>query len=857
MISFFVRKITNIPRITVSRDSFFRQCGKNGLQKWKKRYFCGIMSKQSHSNNRLERRTSWEVVITYLFVLALCSALFYYIFNLRGTIESQRSSINSQHKSLDQANRFTKNVHEAQNAANLYAFTEQTRYKKQFNAACQQMALQSDSLIMMDISEDNKLMVNEIAKLIKSKGKISLELSKQFHDFNPLAEFDRTIDDYLPPPPEEEIVVTTVSKDTIIHVPKTTVKKGFWGRLGNVFSPSHVEDSIVHISIESTDTLRIQQQNYDSLTILADLRMLSDKAKVEYWEKIKEYERKTQELVRADNQLSEQISTLLIRLNQEILDSAIAEISKSEALIEENTQIAILIGGATLLLIIVFIILIISDVNKGYRARRAAEEAQRKTEEIMESRHKLLLSVSHDIKAPLSSIMGYVELMDKTANEKEINSIQQSADHILNLLNNLLEYSSLEQGKLQVNKESFDIRQLCDETAEMFDPLAKHKNLTFNYSNAIEANTFITSDKLKIKQILINIISNGIKYTLEGTVSFKARLGRNLVVFDITDTGVGIPEDKLEEVFKPFVRIETYNQFAEGSGYGMSVVKGLVDLLGGEIRIESEVGKGSHFEIRLPVDNIENIKVEDKIIDDNKKSLNILVIDDDNTLLSVVDNMLHRLGHQAIPCRSMNDLDNALQQIQEYDYILTDREMGAVSGNDILFLVKEVDNQKPIILMTGRIEYTTEKAKEEGFDGFLQKPFNMKQLENLFGSVTSSETTSNTAFPEFPAFSETMGNDADAIRDILSVFTQTLSEDLVSLNASIEASDFIDAQSLCHKMLPMFIQLERDTSFLSKMNALRGKGQEADYPDWKDDATKFMAQADELLDMLAEKYGIE
>ena len=813
------------------------------------------MSKRGSISSHFERRTSWKVVITYLFVLALCSALFYYIFNLRSTIESQRSNINVQHESLEWVNRFTKNVHEAQTAANLYAFTEQSRYKKQFNATCKQIEQQSDSLMLIEVSEDNKLLVNEISTLLKNKGKISNELSKQFHDFNPLAEFDRTIDDYIPPQIEEEIVVTTVSKDTVIHVPKND-KKGFWGRLGNVFNPKQESDSLVHISIESTDTLRIQQQRPDSLNILADLRVLSDKAKAEYWTKIKEYESKTQELVKADNQLSEQISSLLIRLNQEILDSAVAEISKSESLIEENTKIAIIIGAATLLLIIIFIILIISDVNKGYRARRAAEEAKKKTEEIMESRHKLLLSVSHDIKAPLSSIMGYVELMEKNDNEKEINSIQQSAGHILNLLNNLLEYSSLEQGKLQVSKESFDIRQLCDETAEMFEPLAQHKNLAFEYSNAIESSTFVTSDKLKIKQILINVISNGIKYTLEGSVSFKARLGRNLLVFDITDTGVGIPEDKLEEVFKPFVRIETYNQFAEGSGYGMSVVKGLVDLLGGEIHIDSTVGKGSHFEIRLPVESVETIKVKDEVSENNKKSLNILVIDDDNTLLSVIDNMLHRLGHQAIPCRSMSDLDNALLQIQDYDYILTDREMGAVSGNDILYLVKEVDNKKPIILMTGRIEYTTEKAKEEGFDGFLQKPFNMKQLESLFGSVTSSENAAESAFPDFPEFSETMGNDTESIRSILTVFTQTLSEDLVSMNTSIEQSDFVEAQAICHKILPMFIQLERDTEFLSKMNAMRGKGTEADYPEWKDDAAQFMAQADELLDLLADKYGI-
>lgn len=813
------------------------------------------MSKKSRNEYPSGSRTSWKVVITYLFVLALCAALFYYIFNLRNSIENQRSNIDSQHDALGWVNEFTKNVHGAQNAANLYAFTEQTKYKREFNAYRREIKAQTDSLMRFEINEDNKQMVSEIESLIRSKGRLSNELSRQFHDFNPLAEFDRTIDDYTPPKPEEEIVVTTVSKDTVIRVPKTE-KKGFWSRVGNVFSPDRQEDSLVHISIERTDTLHIQQQQPDTINILADLRMLSDRAKAEYWNKIQEYEKKTQELVKADNLLSEQISSLLIRLNQEILDSTVKEIEKSEEIIQENTRTSILIGAITLILIVIFIILIISDVNKGYRARRAAEEAKRKTEEIMESRHKLLLSVSHDIKAPLTSIMGHVELLDKNENEKEIVSIQQSADHILNLLNNLLEYSSLEQGKLQVSKETFDIGQLCDEIAEMFAPIARHKNLQFNFENNIKPGTLLNTDKLKIRQILTNLISNGIKYTLEGEVRFKARLGRNLVVFDIIDTGVGIPQDKLEEVFKPFVRIETYNQFAEGSGYGMSVVKGLVDLLGGEIHTESEVGKGSHFEVRIPVEEITQTEKEEAS-DDQRKSLNILVFDDDNTLLSVIDNMLHRLGHQAIPCRSMNDFDNALHQIDSYDFILTDREMGAVTGNDVLYLVKEVDPKKPVILMTGRIEYTTEKAKEEGFDGFLQKPFNLKQLENLFGSVATTECTTENAFSDFPAFSEMMGNDKEAMEGILNVFVQSTADDLVTMNSLIERCDFVEMQHLCHKMLPMFTQLERDTTFLARMNALRGKGEaEADYPNWKDDATQFMAKADELMDLLSEKYGI-
>ena len=832
---------------------------KNNAFSLKRFYLCAIMSKKRKNEYPSGARTSWKVVITYLFVIALSAALFYYIFKLRKIIENQRSNIDTQHAALNWVNQFTQNVHGAQNAANLYAFTEQAKYKKEFNAYREVIKAQSDSLLLFEISQDNRKLVYDIEELLKSKARISNELSKQFHDFNPLAEFDRTIDNYIPPQPEEEIVITKVSKDTVLRVPKRAEKPGFWQRVGRIFSPAEEQgDSLIHISIERIDTLHIKQQPQDSINILSDLRLLSEKAKNAYWKKIKQYGKKTQELVDADNRLSEQISNLLIRLNKEILDSTVNEIEKSEAIIQENTHYSILMGAVTLILIIIFIILIISDVNKGYRARRAAEDAKKKTEEIMESRHKLLLSVSHDIKAPLTSILGNVELMDKTGNEKEFSSIQQSANHILNLLNNLLEFSSLQQGKLQVSNETFDLRQLCDETAGMFEPIARHKNLQFNYEPSIEKGCMVFSDRLKLKQILSNIISNGIKYTLEGCVTFSTRMGRNLIVFDITDTGMGIPEDKLEEVFKPFVRIDTYNQFAEGSGYGMSVVKGLVDLLGGEIHIESEVGKGTHFEIRIPVVNDDaQLEVTNEETELGKKNLNILVIDDDNTLLTVIGTMLHRLGHQAIPCRSKSDIEGAVSQIADYDYILTDREMGAVTGNDILHIFKDADPTKPVILMTGRIEYNTEKAKEEGFDGFLQKPFNLNQLENLFGSVATSESEEGVAFPEFPAFCETMGNDREAMTNILNVFVQSTANDMVSMNNLIEQSDFVEMQSLCHKMLPMFIQLERDTTFLSRMNAMRGKGEkEADYPNWKDDALQFMAQTDELMDLLAEKYNI-
>lgn len=808
------------------------------------------MAKAKRIRDRFERRTSWKVIVAYLFVILLCCAMLYYISNLRHSVENQRTNIKLHNEDLEWANQFTQKVHEAQNTANLIAFSNKPKLIKQFSQQRDELKATSDSISNTDFSEQNKQRIKEIANLIERKGQISYTLSKQFYDFNPLAEFDRTIDEYQPVKDNNTTLVTTTIKDTIVHQSK---KRSFWQRVGDVFSPDR-EDSIVKVEIKKVDTLL--KHETDTLPILYNLRSLSDKAKSEYQNKIEEYENQASQLIKDDNLLSEKISTMLLQLNKEVLDSTVAEITKSEAIIEENIRISTIIGFVTLVLIIIFIILIISDVNKSYKLRRTAEDAKKKTEEVLESRHKLLLSVSHDIKTPLTSILGNTELLDKTANEKEINSIEQSADHILNLLTNLLEFSSLEQGKLKAEKAPFDAITLCQETVNMFEPIARQKNLQFIFHTELEKPTLIVSDKLRIKQIVSNLISNAIKYTLEGKVEFTSKIESEQLVFDISDTGLGIPEDKVSEVFKPFARIDTYNQFAEGSGFGLSVVKGLVDLLEGEISLESEVGKGTHFIVKIPVELAkEEPKVTDSIIKNNNLSLNILIIDDDSTLLSVVVSLLHKLGHQGIPCSSTNDINGSLLQTETIDYILTDREMGALNGNEILRMFKDVDPAKPVILMTARVEYNSEKAKEEGFDGFIRKPFNLNDLEAMFGrvSIPESEATMSQFNEKFSAFCELMGNDSEAIQSIMEVFASSTATDLLSLNTCIDNNDFVGAQALCHKMLPMFTQLEQDTTFLSKMNELRGKDDSVEsYPTWTDDATAFMAQADRLLEDIDE-----
>ena len=440
--------------------------------------------------------------------------------------------------------------------------------------------------------------------------------------------------------------------------------------------------------------------------------------------------------------------------------------------------------------------------------------------------------------------------------------MKYSSQHILSLLSNLLDFSSLEQGKQFIKRADFNVSELCDQIATMFKPIAENKQLKFFYHKNISDDLYINSDALKIKQVASNIISNALKYTIEGEVHFGVYLINNKLVFNVLDQGIGIPTEKIDELFKPFSKAENNTGLAEGNGFGLFVVKGLLELLGGNLKVMSELEKGSHFEISIPVKVVEKNEVKEQNSTDNqiittKKKLNILLIDDDNSLLAVISAMLKKIGHSSDICRSYIEFNKYINELDKYDMILTDREMGTFSGNDVMKTIKAVDKEKKIILMTASDEYSERFAITEGFDGYIKKPFSIKDLALLLNDNWVEDDCQKCEFnDDFPQLCTMFDNDSNAIRDILQTFVKSTSDNLVTLNDAITEHDFAKAQSVCHKMRPMFIQLEQKSAdYLTEMDSRRGQDSST-LPDWEEKGIEFMNQSDALLAMLAEKYDI-
>ncbi len=805
------------------------ECGKIYLQK--NSLYCSFVFTVQKS---IESKIRFNIVLIYILVAAIICGMFFYFYTYGYNVDNQKKDIEEQHKDLARTEELIRSINHAQTEANLYVTTQQSRHLRLFRKQMGQIEQAIDSMRLDISSTPQDSILSEITLLLKEKDRAITALNKQFSNKTPIDTIPPQVETPEPITITEFPTETTIIQDTIVN---TSDKKSFWKRLSNVFSPEQKEDTVLVVTKLQTNTVITPP---DTMPV----KEVMEQARQEFTERITAIERQVSQLIIADQEISSRISDLLIKLYSQIVQSRVEEIQKEEAILQKNNKQVFIIGVIALLVILLFIILIIHDVNKGSAARKALEKANIRTKQLMDSRHQLLLSVSHDAKTPLNSILGYLELWQnrKELSEKEIASIQNSGKYILALLENLLEFSSLEQGTLQVSPKDFYLQKLCQETTDMFAPLAHNKKLSFKCKFDFKSDLCLYSDPLKIRQILINILSNAVKYTSEGEITFEVRYADDNLYCCIEDTGVGIPADQIDNLFKPFSRITENNSIAEGNGFGMYVVKGLVDLLQGHINLQSERNIGTRVRVFIPIK-----EGECKPSDLSTKKL--LIIDDDYAFLSMINEICLNLGHTVTTCNTLSDFQKVLPYIGEYNMVFTDMEMNTFTGKDILAEIRNSHPQIPVIIMTARGDYNEEIAKAAGFDGYLSKPITVESIRSLAGGRNSASTGDN-------VLEQMFGQDTDAIMNILETFIQVSIENIVLLRESIKENDFHKAQALCHKMLPMFMQVNAPAetiTLLKEMDAMRSK-EATDYPEWKEKINCLLEETEELLIKIQDQY---
>lgn len=813
-----------------------------------------------------EQRVRIKIGLIFLVIILYFSGLFVYSYSLKKNMDIQKAEMDNSYKVLSESNQLIVSIQHAQDVLNMYLASPRRALQQQYDSISSDISRQILTIKSMKPEKEQDMLLEDIDSLLQEKNRMVRRLTGLFRSQNPLTELDQKINRY------DEIIQDSVIVTTNIDTTRVEKqRKGFWNRLRNLIDPESVPDST--ISIARTEKESWSASRVDTV-MYADLKNITEEASRSYSSHIQGIEREVRELLFAEQNISFHISQLTNEFYNETIQIAWKGTENSEELTQRIFRFAIVVGALSILFILIIIFFIIDDLNKGQKARIDLAREKQLTEELTESRHKLLLSVSHDVKTPLSSMMGYMEMWDSEETDedkrRQLQSARSSGKHILNMLTNLLEFSRLQQKSATLHYSRFNLIELMEDIIHMFQPLTEEKALSLKFENLATSPLYIETDHTLLKQILTNVVSNAVKYTLQGGVTIQLQHDDQLV-FTVTDSGIGMDAGELPEIFKPFSRMQSPLK-VEGSGFGMYVTKGLVDLLKGRIEVTSEKGKGTCVTIALPVrkaagqtspagsDGNSDLPGSNNSAQKGMQFRKILLFEDDLSLGNMIREYLVRNGYKVKLCSNPQDVNGFLRVISLFDIVFTDMQMTEITGKDILREIRKTDSQIPVWLMTAYDDYTTERALSEGFSGFVTKPIQMNKLIEIVSGKSYPENREQVPVGDilkekFPQLASLFGDDTQTIRDILSGFVQTSHQDMNRLQELIENGAFEEAQQLCHKIYPFLCQLDAEhlCTALRKMDQLRGQD-ESTYPNWKEDLSDNIRKLRELEEMIRKEF---
>ncbi|MFA9190591.1 hybrid sensor histidine kinase/response regulator [Flavobacterium sp. FZUC8N2.13] len=565
-------------------------------------------------------------------------------------------------------------------------------------------------------------------------------------------------------------------------------------------------------------------------SILSASKRLLSKVKLETEKKKESLSIQESKLLTNELLISDQLRKVLRVIEQEILTSSIKNNNEKEKSLKKINQIVTYAAVLGLLLTIVFSILITSDFSKTQSYKKQLEIANFKTQNLLKSREQLISTVSHDLKTPLSTIVGYTELLgNSTLTSKQsyfTNNIKNSSEYISRLVQDLLDFSQIEAGKISLEKSPFSLAETIKEVATNLQSVYQQKKINLQISIDKKLNQPIIGDVFRLKQVLINIIGNAYKFTPEGYIKITATLNsnKNKAFITIEDSGIGIEKESQDLVFEEFAQAnETIEKKYGGTGLGLAISKKIIALLGGELSLKNSSKEGSCFEIILDLIFDEEGEIEETTtsfytpIHQNKT---IVVVDDDPDLLQLTTEVLKQYYN-------VISFSNAIQALQtmafeHYDVLITDIQMPVKDGFEFIKELKKKKknyNNQPLIAVTGRADLTEDIYINAGFTAVLKKPFMPNILLQTLDAILNKTTlpvqeneVQKSKNPEdlftLDSLNLFLKNDKEAIKTVLQSFITSTNSNLFVLENSIRTLEHEKIKQVAHKMAPMFKQIQ-------------------------------------------------
>lgn len=818
-----------------------------------------------------------KVLIGYVVLILIAVSSLVYIYNVAEQIAAEEDINSIPRQKIYLVTNTKALLYESETMGQLLEMPDEEY--THFNETLDEAKANMDSLRLLVTDSLQLLKIDTIDLLIEQKRLNTNDLLKAWKQVN-VDLYAKNIEKAMaiekPPVIEAEIKERVNNQqDTVVVAGR---KRGFFRRLADAFVADKADTSIVVSANQqiSKDTLL---NAYDpNVAINNTLRNIRNAVAKER-KQLQELLINRSALLRYDNSvINTKINQILRDMEEEEMNASLNRIGKRQDLLQSTSY---LISGIALLSLIVtvfFLFFIARDLSKSKYYRKQLEKAKEYAENLLYSRERLMMTISHDIRAPLSSIIGYIELLlsSRLTEQQQtyLKNMNGSSNHILLLVNDLLDFERLESGQMEIHKTPINVPVLFNEIYESFKPQASGK-LDFVLEIKAGTDRMYMGDVVRIRQVVGNLINNALKFTQAGSVRLlvdcsalagdmesEEALAVSELTVTVSDTGVGIAEEEQTKIFGEFARLSGAEK-TEGFGLGLSITHKLVSLMGGRISLESVVGEGSDFTITLPLPLADDQSLVVEAVEEVSchhfadQSVTCLLVDDDRIQVALMEEILKRNHIDVISCTDPLQVIDLLKE-KPVDVVMTDIHMPGMDGYTLLQRIRaselSVATTLPVIVLSASIDKDTENYLAAGFAGALGKPFTANQVLSLLNKLLRKEleVKQELDLSTFTAFAE---GDKEASKALLHTFSTETNRNLELLKAALDSRNREEASNLCHKLVPLFSMLGVD-ALVVQLKIVDRNDQELTDSGWEHLLTGIISQASTIVRQIEESTTV-
>ena len=734
-----------------------------------------------------------KIVVGYVLIALIGLTAMIYVWRQTGALLEPDHSQQELRRRRRLVNQTLYHLYEAETYGQMlvagYASYE-NRYKRELRLVRECI----DSLRMRADDESQQMRLDTIVRLIAGKEQGIKALDRNLRSAGTATLLSENIQRMIPmldslsqPTIEPDTILV---RDTVRVAPKK--KRNFFRRFGDLFSPPKNDSQVVVKTRVRIDAPPRQMSLGDTIAVvLQDLEQRVTSERLALYDKAW---REGLRLQRNNQQINQRIYRLIIDFEEEETAYLWERMQAREQVRRSSLVILGSVAAGSLLVMLLFVGILWRDVNRSNRYKRQLEAANRHNEALLEAREKLMLTITHDIKAPLGSIMGYIDLLTRLDLGKRgalyLDHMKSSADHLLELVTDLLDFYKLDSNKVAVNRIAFSPADLFTAVCTGFEPVAAAKGIELRCTLAAELSGQVAGDPSRVRQIAENLLSNAIKFTDRGFVAFDAWLEEGRLLFRVSDTGRGIGPEERERIFQEFVRLPS-------------------------------AGAGSRFLVAVPVGEAEDDASEKeaaagmcsgRVCMEGGRPLRCLLVDDDPLQLEMTAVLCRELGIETESCPFPEYAEKLVQE-SAFDLVFTDIQMPGVDGFEVLRRIRAVRAELPVVAVSARSDDESAYV-ERGFAAVLRKPFARAELVAVLRRVVpEAGVAPEECLPEedavrgFEALTAFARDDAEAAREIIRTFVAENEAHAETLRRAALAGDAVALRAIAHKMVPIYTLL--------------------------------------------------